>query len=989
MRVFATPAFVRTFVLGVMCAALMTACGGAKPDGVDAGGGGGGGTGGGGGGEVLDSGTEDAGVDAGIPELTIQDSAAQEGQSGTATINFAVSLSKPSDTEVTVAWATSDGTASATNGGTDYVASSGTLTFPAGETTAQVSVTVNGDTLDEDDETFSVTLSNPTNAILASDTARGTIQNDDTSPNLSVSGSSVSEGDTGTTSLDFTVTLDTASGRQVTVDYATSDATANEGSDYTAATGTLVFAPGETTKTVSIAVLPDTTEEPDETVMLTLSNAVSAAITSPSALGTIQNDDAPAIPTLSVSDATVTEGAGNTDATLTFTVTLSTAAAQDVTVDYATADGTAVVGGQSAAGGNDYASTNGTLTFAAGETSKTVSITVHGDDTDEADETFELDLSNASTAAVIADAQGVGTITDDDAAPTISIDSPSLAEGASGLQSLTFTVSLTNTTQSTATVEYATADGTATSGGSATSGGGDYITAAGTLSFNPGTTSQQITVIVNGDRLNELDETLTLTLTNPTNGTLGTAVGTGTITNDDALPVISAQSAQANEGNSGNSALTFTVSLDAASGQSVTVAYATSGGNATAGTDYQSASGTLTFNPGVTTQAVTVQVIGDTATEGNETFDLVLSSPTNATISSATAVGTILNDDGAAPKLNISSATVTEGNSGSTNATLTVTLSAAATQTVTVSYATSKVTAIGGADYQNTAGTLSFAPGITSQTLSIPVFGDALDEDNETFEVKLSGPQNADIQNGTGTVTITDDDALPSLTITGTSVSEGNSGSTTATFTVTLSAASGRTVTANFASANGSALAGGTAVGSNDYVAQSGVLTFNAGETSKDIAITVNGDLLNEPNETFTVTLSAPTNATLGTASATGTINNDDQAPTLSIANASKIEGSSFSTTPLTFTVTLSAASAQTITVQYATANGTATSPGDYFSANGTLTFNPGETSKTLNVSVVGDITVEPDETFKVNLSAPTNATVANAVGTGTIVNDD
>ena len=220
------------------------------------------------------------------------------------------------------------------------------------------------------------------------------------------------------------------------------------------------------------------------------------------------------------------------------------------------------------------------------------------------------------------------------------------------------------------------------------------------------------------------------------------------------------------------------------------------------------------------------------------------------------------------------------------------------------------------------------------------------------------------------------------ITITGGSVIEGNSGTTPLTFTVTLSAAATSTVTVNYATAAGTAASG------SDFVAQSGVLSFAPGETSKTVVVGIVGDTAFESNETFSVGLSgASGNATIQTASATGTITNDDAQPSFSISSVSALESAG----TFLFTVTLSQAMATSVSVKYATANGTATAgkTGDYTAVSGTLTFNPGETSKTISVAVRNDTIVEPDETFYVNLSSASGAAIAVARGTGTIVNDD
>ena len=220
-----------------------------------------------------------------------------------------------------------------------------------------------------------------------------------------------------------------------------------------------------------------------------------------------------------------------------------------------------------------------------------------------------------------------------------------------------------------------------------------------------------------------------------------------------------------------------------------------------------------------------------------------------------------------------------------------------------------------------------------------------------------------------------------SLTINNVSIVEGNSGTTNAVFTVTLTPASPVSVTVDYATADGSATAG------SDYLATTGTVTFPAGTTTQMIAVAVNGDTTIEPDETFFVNLSDATNAVIGAGRGKATIMNDDF-PALKISDVTVVEGNS-GTTNAVFTVTLTPASPVSVTVKYATANGTATAGSDYVATTGTLTFPAGTTTRTITVSVLGDTAVEPDETFVVNLSGATNATIADAQGVGTIANDD
>jgi hypothetical protein len=686
----------------------------------------------------------------------------------------------------------------------------------------------------------------------------------------------------------------------VTVSYATADGTATAAdNDYVAVNATLLtFAPGVTSLNANVTVNGDAVDEPNEGFGVVLSAPTNATIAVGTATGTILNDDGP-LPTLTVNDVSAVEGNQ-----ICFTVTLSAASASNVTVDYATTPGTATAG-------VDYTPTNGTLTFLGlptGETTKQVCVPTAQDALDEANETFFLDLSSPINAN-ISGPRGVGTITDDDPQPTIFIDDVSVNEGNAGTTTLTFTVSLSAASGQPVSVSFASADGTATTAGS------DYQATSGTLTFPPGTTTQTISVTVNGDTLNEPDETVLMNLSNPTNATIADTQGVGTITNDDPLPTISIDDVTATEGNAGTKGFTFTVTLSAASGQTVTVSYATADGTtnpATAGNDYTSTSGTLTFPPGVTSRQITVSVAGDINQEPNETFFVDLTSPTNATIADGRGVGTIINDDSIT--ISINDVSVTEGNGGNTQAIFTVTLSASSTQTITVSWATADGTAtIANSDYTAGSGSLTFAPGVLAQTITVNVRGDTVFEADETFFVNLTNPTNATIADGQGQGTIANDDTPPTLAINDVSITEGNTGTQTLTFTVTKTGATGTTATVNYATADGLATAG------SDYAATSGTLTFLPNEVTKTISVTIASDTTDEVDETFFVNLSNAVNATIAKAQGVGTIIDNDPPPTLSINDASRNEGDTGSRS-MTFTVTLSAASGKTVTVQYATA---------------------------------------------------------------------
>jgi CSLREA domain-containing protein len=339
-------------------------------------------------------------------------------------------------------------------------------------------------------------------------------------------------------------------------------------------------------------------------------------------------------PSISIQDASVAEGDAGTT-TATFTVTLSAASPDTVTVDWSTADGTATSPG-------DYTADSGTVTFAPMDTSETIEVTVNGDTIDEgASETFTVNLSNAG-GATISDGQATGTITDDDDPPSISIEDEDVTEGDSGPTPATFTVSLSTPSASTVTVDWDTSDGTATAPG-------DYAANSGTVTFLAGDVSEDIVVDVNGDVIEEDDETFSVDLSGATGGTIGDGEGEGTITDDDDPPMVSIGDATVAEGDTGTTLAVFAVTLSGPSQGPVTVDWATMNGTATAPSDYTSGSDTVMFASLDTAETVAVQVQGDTTVEPNEILFVDLAAPTGATIGDGQGQGTIVNDDSSPP----------------------------------------------------------------------------------------------------------------------------------------------------------------------------------------------------------------------------------------------------------------------------------------------------------------------------------------------------
>jgi hypothetical protein len=301
------------------------------------------------------------------------------------------------------------------------------------------------------------------------------------------------------------------------------------------------------------------------------------------------------------------------------------------------------------------------------------------------------------------------------------------------------------------------------------------------------------------------------------------------------------------------------------------VDYATSDGTATAGSDYTAISGTLTFTPGIMLQTFTVDIIDDIDEESYETITLTLSKADGATLGSTNnpATLTILDDD--LPSVHFGTANYTVGEAGGSK-TITVTLAGAHSLTVTVDYATSDGTATAGSDYVAASGTLTFVPGVTSQTFLVPITDDSLPENDETVTLTLSDPVNANLGLlNLATLTILDDDPMPTVDFYRDAYGVDEDGSP-ATITVTLNTALGLTVTVDYATSDGTATAG------SDYTAISGTLVFTPGIAAQTFAVNIIDDTDEESDETVTLTLSSADNATLGSTNnpATLTIKDDD-----------------------------------------------------------------------------------------------------------------
>jgi Ca2+-binding RTX toxin-like protein len=571
-------------------------------------------------------------------------------------VDVPVTLSAPGLSTVTVHYTTFNNTAIAPNSGTDYTGTSGDITFLSGDMSANISVNITNDLVAEPVESFGVKFSapngTPLNATIArADTMVTIIDNDTvvTTPDVFVRDAIVDE-KAGTVSVPVILggPAGEGSASTVTVDFTTTNGTALAGSDYATTSGTLSFAPGETVKNVTVSITDDSTAESVERFSVNLTNPTNATIANATSTVIIGANDAAtvALPRVSVApDMVVDEGAGYIDVP----VTLSAPSVSVVTANFATFNITAVAPNS----GTDYRSSFGYLTFAPGETIKTVRVEILNDLVAEPVESFGVELSAPNGTplnATIARADTMVTIIDNDTvvptpdvfvrdaivdekAGTVSV--PVILGGPTGEGSV-----------STVTVDFTTTNGTALAGS-------DYATTSGTLSFAPGETVKNVTVSITDDSTAESVERFSVNLTNPTNATIANATSTVIIGANDAavaaMPSLSVSAAVVDEG---VGYIDIPVTLSAPSTHVVTANFATFNITAVApnsGTDYRSTFGYLTFAPGETIKTVRVEILNDLVAEPVESFGVKLSAPNgtplNATIPLPDAATTIIDDD--------------------------------------------------------------------------------------------------------------------------------------------------------------------------------------------------------------------------------------------------------------------------------------------------------------------------------------------------------
>ena len=1016
-------------------------------------------------GTIVDDGSGGGADNDDRPAFTVNDVTVNESAN---TLTFTVS--KTGDvaqgTTSSVFYSLQNKTATA---GEDYTADSGWLSFANGEKAKTVTVTLTNDNVYEGAEQFYINLSQASNATIADSQGVATIRDDGTSngslsasdddrPVFSVNSVTVNE-DAGTAV--FTVTKTGSTELSSSVDFFTSNLVggAIAGSDYTAISSsspaTLTFAKDETTQTVTVAILDDSLFEGSESFQVNLANATAGTVSSTTGIGvgTIKDDGTGGAtsggsgtgsdddrPVFSINDVSVNEGAG----TIQFTVSLSGTTAQDATINYEVIP--------ESAGISDYSANNpqalaGTLTFYAGQSqTQTITLNVTQDDIYEVSESFNIKLTNPTQSLLSAtDDVGTGTIWDngtsngttlaaDDDLPSISIDDV-IAFEADG--TLKFTVTRDKASLVDTTFNYLVRGASAQEG--------DYTAndaLSGKLIIPAGSAGDRVTITLNitDDTLYERVETFEVILSSAKNASILDGAATGTIyDNDEPNGAFLLNDVTVSEASKfavfevfppvGGSTYNLTFSLaniDTSLTSNNLISYKLGSNAWVVGTSLANYSrdDRLLVRVDITDEQ-------ELALDTNEAFELTVQYGSDASVDIIKAKGTIVDDgsgvvfddttgeidstatlDDDRTVFTINDVSVSEGGVASFTVSRGNVSNAAVSTAQTVNFATS-ITGSDNAesnDFTSGSGTLTFAAGETSKTITVQTTADDIYEGDETFTVSLSNNSvGSRVDDTIGVATIQDDGTgadndKPTLSISDPSIEEGS----TLNFALTLDKATEADLEVRFALENVgtfdasdySAMTVSYSGGTLQPNSVTGLYTIPAGVQSFTVSVVTTEDTVFEGPETVKLHAYVTDSAVTDTDVGSGTVNDngsgpdgddsgsvvDDDRPVFTVNDVSvtELDGT------LTFTVTKTGSTNLSSTVAYSFSDSSATggTQSDYVGTAGTLTFAAGETQKVVNVTInddAGEPVWEGTETFTINLATATNAVIGDAKGVGSI----
>lgn len=846
----------------------------------------------------------------------------------------------------------------------DHNLADGIISFPVGTKAVSVPFQVVDDEIDELDETITVTMGTPDWALTGAFTSQTiTILDNDPTPTVFFSTAALSTNEVDAETLTLQAILSKVSGLQVTVPY-TVAGTAKNPQDHNLSAGSLTIPAGSPSASTNFQIVNDALDEDDETIIINMGVPTNAIAAAPSTETVTVLDDDP-LPNVTFSAALQSQLESVTAATLQ--VNLNPVSGRTVTVPYS------VVGG-TAKNPQDHNLASGNITITEGNVTGTKAFTLVNDTLDEDDETILIDMGNPTNATKGAITSQTFTIQDEDPEPNVSFTAASQNYNES-TAAPSFTAQLNTASGKNVTVPFTVADDTAKRPA-------DYTLADGSISITAGQTKGSQSFTINNDTLYEGNEHFDITMGNPTNATKGAfTTFQANILDDDPAPTADFTAASQSPGE-GDGSVDLTAKINKVSGLDVTIPFTVNGASTAKNPeDHDLSNGSISILAGSTESSKTINIVDDALDEDNETIIVDMAKVlTNATPGTVTQQTITILDNDPLPSVTFHDAAENKGE-GDGSTTVTVDLSAKSGRDVTIPF-TVGGTATPGVDHDLADGNISISAGTLSNTKSMNITDDTLDEDDETVIITMGDPMNADKGATTEeTITIADNDATPTVNFSKASQTVGESGAVTVT--AELNAKSGRNVTVPYT-------VGGTATPGVDHDLDKGDISIPAGSLSTDKNFNVTPDTLDEDDETVELTMGVPINATKGATSIhTVTITDDDDPPTVDLsADDSTDEDKG----PATFSAILSTKSGKDITVPFAVNVdlSTGTRDLDFVLNDGDFKIAAGSLSASQNIDIFNDMDPESNETVVIEMGDPTNATKGvNTTHTTTIMDND
>ena len=688
------------------------------------------------------------------------------------------------------------------------------------------------------------------------------------------------------------------------------------------------------------------------------------------------------------------------DETMSFTIQLTETPdwGEEVVVNYSTHNNTAEAG-------EDYDATSGSVTFYGaslfpprlGDTTKTITVTIVDDTIHESSENFYVKITNNTEGYIVSDDKGYGTIYDDDALPIEARIHDRWEDERDNNWILNFTVRLNQNAPEDITLNYTTQNSSAIAGD-------DYIASSGTVTIPTGSTDGYIPITIIGDTTPEDRENFKVKINSISRGTITRDTATGTIVDDDAIEV-DITSDSVNEGDIGDhNSMQFKIFLtkEYPLDTPLTINYTTQDGSspsATEGSDYDKTTGSVTFNKGEKEKIIDVPIIGDNIIEPDENLKMVISG--SSYIINSSSQSKIINDDGSYPSVDFATGdfSIIEGNSSTKTLNFHFELNKdALADTYFYYYTQDDEATIADNDYVKIEKKKYIIPvGTRDIDIAVTINGDTKIENDERFYLKIVDEYHLNVATHRAEgIILNDDGDYPTLSFTQNSFSiyEGDSGQRDLNFTLTLDAPAFENSHFDYRTSNSSAKE------PEDYI-KIPRTTYNIheGEQNITISVKINGDTDIEGNERFYLKIDNESEnlKITGTQKSKGIILNDDGSyPTITIDSSSYsvVEGNS-STKNLKIRLELNSPALMDSSIKYYTKDNTAqdgdksTEDRDYTKTTGKLSIEENATTAFVEIPILGDTLIEPDEKFKFYIHSPQNLIIRRSKTTVNIINDD